>query len=62
MENMPISGIHGIHSSNPDRTDKPDWKRKSEIDKSDLFQKLLDSEMKKLESPDRPKLNDSNTR
>ena len=62
MGNMHISGIHGIHSSNPNRTDKPDWKRKSEIDKSDLFQRLLDSEMKKLESPDRPKLNDSNTR
>lgn len=51
MGNMYISGIHGIHSSNPNRTDKPDWKRKSEIDKSDLFQRLLDSEMKKLESP-----------
>ena len=59
---MHISGIQRIHSSNPNRTDKPDWKRKSEIDKSDLFQRLLDSEMKKLESPDRPKLNDSNTR
>ena len=59
---MYISGIHGIHSSNQNRTDKPDWKRKSEIEKSDLFQRLLDSEMKKLESPDRPKLNDSNTR
>ena len=59
---MHISGINGIHSSNPNRTVKPDWNRKSEIEKSDLFQRLLDSEMKKLESPDRPKLNDSNTR
>ena len=59
MGNMHISGIH---SSNPNRTVKPDWNRKSEIEKSDLFQRLLDSEMKKLESPDRPKLNDSNTR
>ena len=59
---MHISGIQRIHSSNPNKTDKPDWKRKSEINKSDLFQRLLDSEMKKLESPDRPKLNDSNTR
>lgn len=47
---MHISGIQRIHSSDPNRTDKPDWKRKSEIDKSDLFQRLLDSEMKKLES------------
>ena len=31
---------------------------KSEID----FKELLDLEIKKLESPDRPKLNDSNTR
>ena len=57
---MLISGVRYAGERNhsvPERIESKQ-QRKSEID----FKELLDSEMKKLESPDRPKQNDSNTR
>ena len=57
---MLISGIRYAGERNHSFTERIELKkqRKSEID----FKELLDLEIKKLESPDRPKLNDSNTR
>ena len=57
---MLISGIRYAGErkhSVPERIESKQ-QRKSEID----FKELLDLEIKKLESHDRPKLNDSNTR
>lgn len=57
---MLISGVRYAGERNYSISEhiKTKQQRKSEID----FKELLDLEIKKLESPDRPKLNDSNTR
>ena len=57
---MLISGVRYVGERNhsfPERIESKQ-QRKSEI----AFKELLDLEIKKLESPDRPKQNDSNTR
>ena len=57
---MLISGVRYAGERNHSVRERIESKqqRKSEID----FKELLDLQIKKLESPDRPKLNDSNTR
>ena len=57
---MLISGIRYAGERNHSVPERIESKQqsKSEID----FKELLDLEIKKLESPDRPKQNDSNTR
>ena len=57
---MLISGVRYVGERNHSVRERIESKQqsKSEID----FKELLDLEIKKLESPDRPKLNDSNTR
>ena len=56
---MLISGVRYAGERNHSFPEQIESKQqsKSEID----FKELLDLEIKKLESPDRPKLNDSNT-
>ena len=41
---------------------KEEVEKKHDKESGSGFKEIFDSEMKKLESPDRPKLNDSNTR
>ena len=57
---MLISGVRYVGERNHYVSEHIESKQKSksEID----FKELLDLEIKKLESPDRPKQNDSNTR
>ena len=57
---MLISGVRYVGERNHSVPERIESKQQSkrEID----FKELLDLEIKKLESPDRPKLNDSNTR
>ena len=57
---MLISGVRYAGERNNSVHERIESKQqsKSEID----FKELLDLEIKKLESPDRPKQNDSNTR
>ena len=57
---MLISGVRYAGERNHSFPERIESKQqsKSEID----FKELLDLEIKKLESPDRPKQNDSNTR
>ena len=63
-ENMHISGINRTYLKNQPLPLRENLYNKKTVKnhEDDSFKSLLDSEMKKLESPDRPKLNDSNTR
>ena len=63
-ENMHISGINRTYLKNQPLPSRENLYNKKTVKnrEDDLFKSLLDSEIRKLESPDRPKLNDSNTR
>ena len=63
-ENMHISGINRTYLKNQPLPLRENLynKKTAKNHEDDSFKSLLDSEMKKLESPDRPKLNDSNTK
>ena len=63
-ENMHISGINRTYLKNQPLPSRENLYNKKTVKnrEDDSFKSLLDSEIRKLESPDRPKLNDSNTR
>lgn len=61
---MNISGINRTYLKNQPLPLRENLYNKKTVKnhEDDSFKSLLDSEIRKLESPDRPKLNDSNTK